>query len=117
MWPFNILKSEFIEFINFLESRNILSSSIGFILAFQINNLFLNIIDDVVKPVASKVVAEDINKHTVNIFGFKLRIGRLFFSILHVFIILVFIFYIYRLSTESTNIFSNLVETVKNYFK
>ena len=117
MWAFNILASEFNEFINFLESKNVLSSSMGFILALQLNTLFLNIIDDIVKPVASKVVDEDINKHTVDIYGVKLKIGHLFFSIFHVFISLILIFYMYRLSTESPSLVSNFIQGVQNSIK
>jgi len=113
MWPLNVLTSEIIAFINFLDQKNVLTTSMGLILALQINTLFLNIIDDIIKPVASKVVDEDINKHTVDIYGIKLKVGHLFFSIFNVFITLIMIFYLYRLTSESTNIVSGIQDSFK----
>jgi large-conductance mechanosensitive channel len=113
MWPLNFLQSEINEFANFLDKKNVLTTSMGLILALQINTLFLNIIDDIIKPVASKVVDEDINKHTVDINGIKLKVGHLFFSIFNVFITLIMIFYLYRISTESSTIVSGIQDSFK----
>lgn len=114
MWPVEFFTNELNEFGNFLNEKNVLMTSIGFILALQVNSFFLDVIDDIVKPVANRVIAEDINKHTVNVYGIKLKIGHLFFSIFNLIITLIMIFYIYRLSVGSPSIVSNVVSTIQN---
>ena len=114
MWPVEFFTNELIEFGNFLNEKNVLMTSIGFILALQVNSFFLDVIDDIIKPVANRVIAEDINKHTVNVYGIKLKIGHLFFSIFNLIITLIMIFYIYRLSVGSPSIVSNVVSTIQN---
>ena len=114
MWPVEFFTNELNEFGNFLNEKNVLMTSIGFILALQTNSFFLDVIDDIVKPVANRIVAEDINKHTVNVYGIKLKIGHLFFSIFNLIITLIMIFYIYRLSVGSPSIVSNVVSTIQN---
>ena len=114
MWPVEFFTNELNEFGNFLNEKNVLMTSIGFILALQVNSFFLDVIDDIVKPVANRIVAEDINKHTVNVYGIKFKIGHLFFSVFNLIITLIMIFYIYRLSVGSPSVFSNVVATIQN---
>jgi large-conductance mechanosensitive channel len=114
MWPVEFFTNELTEFGIFLNEKNVLMTSIGFILALQVNSFFLDVIDDIIKPVANRVIAEDINKHTVNVYGIKLKIGHLFFSVFNLIITLIMIFYIYRLSIGSPSIVSTVVSSIQN---
>jgi len=107
-----VFKDEFLEFLNFLYKKNILASGIGFVIALQINSLFLNILEDLIKPIASKVISEDVNKHYIVFYGIKFKIGHLFVSILNFIITLILVFYLYRISMKTPTLFDRFLNTI-----
>lgn len=106
------VKSEFADFLTFLTERNIMGAGIGLIIALQVNSLFLDFVDDIIKPVASKVVSEDININYVTILGVKLKVGHLIISIINFIITMIFIFYLYRLSKSTPKIINRVYGNV-----
>jgi hypothetical protein len=106
---FEVFKNEFIEFFRFLYEKNILASGIGFIIAMQINDLFKNILEDLVKPIATKAVSEDINKHYIELFGMRFKVGHLLVSIINFIITIFLIFYLYRITMKAPTIFDKFL--------
>ena len=98
---------EFSEFIAFLNKNNIISSGVGLIIALQINRLFLDFIADIVKPVANKIVSEDIDKHETNLLGISFKFGHLLTSIINFLITMIFIFYLYKITQSTPTVIEN----------
>ena len=94
----NLIIDEFLDFFKFLNERNILNTGIGLVIALQVNSLFNTILDDLIKPVASQAVSEDINKHYVEFKGIRFKIGHLSMAIINFIITMILIFYLYRVS-------------------
>jgi len=107
-----ILYSEFLDFFKFLNERNILNTGIGLVIALQVNSLFGTILEDLIKPVATNVVSEDINKHYIEFYGVKLKIGHLSMSIINFIITMILIFYLYRISMKTPSFFQNVYGSV-----
>ena len=111
---FSLLYNEFIDFLKFLNDRNILTTGIGLIIALQVNTLFLSVMEDLIKPVATSAISEDINKHYVQFYGIRIRIGNLTMSIINFTITMLFIFYLYKISMKAPSVFESMFGTLKS---
>jgi large-conductance mechanosensitive channel len=103
-----LILDEFLDFFKFLNERNILNTGIGLVIALQVNSLFNTILDDLIKPVASKAVSEDINKHYVKIYGIHFKIGHLSMAIINFIITMILIFYLYRVAIKAPTFFETM---------
>jgi len=111
------IKSELHEFYEFLSKRNVVNTGISLIIALQINSLFLDFIEDVVKPIATKTVSEDIDSHYIKLFGIKFKVGHLIVSIINFIIITIFLYYIYRISSNTPGFFSRVYHGIRGGIK
>ena len=120
-----LILDEFSDFFKFLNERNILNTGIGLVIALQVNSLFGTILEDLIKPVATNVVSEDINKHYVEFYGIRFKIGHLSMAIINFIITMILIFYLYRVSMKApsflesmyggiTNSISSVSKTIEN---
>ena len=110
----NLIIDEFLDFFKFLNERNILNTGIGLVIALQVNSLFNTILDDLIKPVASKAVSEDINKHYIEFQGIRFKIGHLSMAIINFIITMILIFYLYRVSIKAPSFFESLYGGITN---
>lgn len=111
---FDFIYYEFFDFIKFLNDKNILTTGIGLIIALQVNTLFLSVMEDLIKPVATNAISEDINKHYVEFYGIRIRIGHLTMSIINFIITMLFIFYLYKISMKAPSLFESMFGRLKN---
>jgi large-conductance mechanosensitive channel len=106
------------DFGKFLKSRNIVNTGIAFVIALQVNKIFLDIIDIIVNPIASKVIDQDLNKQETKILDVKFRTGALFLSLLNFTIILIFIYNILKLSETAPTLietfYTNFSKSISN---
>ena len=113
---FNIFIEQFNGFLKFLQEKNIINTGIAFIMALQINKLFLNFIEDIITPVADKVISEKMNAIETSILGIKFRIGRFFISFLNFTIMMICIYFIVKVSETSPFFFDNIYTKIKHIF-
>lgn len=106
------------DFGKFLKSRNIINTGIAFVIAIQVNKIFLDIIDIIVNPIASKVINQDLNKQETQILDVKFKTGALFLSFFNFIIILIFIYNVLKISetapTFLESLYSNVSKSVSN---
>ena len=105
------------DFINFLKSRNIINAGIAFVIAIQINKLFTDIINLIVNPIASKMINEELSKKEYIVFGIDFKTGQLFLSFLNFIFIMIFVYYIFKLTEDAPNFFNKIYSTFTNIFK
>jgi len=110
----NFIYDEFIDFFKFLNERNVLTTGIGLVIALQVNSLFANILDDLIKPVATNVVSEDINKHYIEFYGIRFKVGHLSMSIINFIITMILIFYLYKVSKKAPSFIENMYGSITN---
>ena len=107
---------EFQDFFTFLNERNILNSGIGLVIALQVNSLFGTILEELIKPVATNVVSEDINKHYIEIYGIKFKVGHLSMSIINFIITMILVFYLYRVSMKAPSFMESMYGGITGSF-
>lgn len=103
---------QFQDFLNFLKQRNIINTGIAFIIAMQINKMFMDFINELVNPVASRVISQEFNKKQTEILGIKIRFGLLFLSILNFIVIMIFIYYLWKISESTPGIIGSLYSSI-----
>ena len=109
-----LLVDEFADFFKFLTERNILNTGIGLVIALQVNTLFATVLEDLIKPVATNVVSEDINKHYVEFYGIRFKVGHLSMSIVNFIITMILIFYLYRVSMKAPSFIESMYGGITN---
>jgi large-conductance mechanosensitive channel len=107
-----VIKNELKGFLEFLLERNIFQAGISFLIASQVNNLSRNIIDTVATPILDKVFNENIKNQDTEIFGIKFKTGQLMLNIINFLIVMIFIYYLYKL-TNKDGLLHSLLNNVK----
>ena len=107
---------ELVGFINFLMEKNIFQTGIAFIIATQVNKVFLDFIANMVQPVVSNVVNKDIEKQKTNLAGIEFNTGAFSMTVLNFLIVMLFLYYIYKISASSKSFLESFVDKVKNIF-
>jgi large-conductance mechanosensitive channel len=102
------------DFGKFLKSRNIINTGVAFVIAIQVNKMFLDIIDIIVNPIASKVINQELHKQETKILDVKFKTGALFLSVLNFIIILIFIYNVLKLSETAPTLFEKIYSNVSN---
>lgn len=113
---FDIFIEQLQKFIKFLADKNIITTGIAFIIAFQVNKLFLAFIEDIATPVANRVMSEKIGEVTTKVVGITFKTGDFIFSLFHFLIILLCIYYIMVLTEETPGFLSNIYSKITSIF-
>lgn len=103
-------------FFKFLFEKNIFQAGIAFVVATQINKVFLDFLSNIVTPIADKVVSQEIKDVKSEIFGIELQTGNFALSVINFFIVMFFLFYLYKISDSSKSMFENIFSKVKSIF-
>jgi large-conductance mechanosensitive channel len=103
-------------FIKFLFEKNIFQAGIAFVVASQVNKLFFDFIANIVTPITERVMSQDIKKIKTNVFGAELQIGNFALSVLNFIIVIIFLFYLYKISDSSKTMFENIIAKIKSIF-
>jgi len=103
-------------FVKFLFEKNIFQAGIAFVVASQVNKLFFDFIANIVTPITEKVMSQDIKKVKTKVFGAELQTGNFALSVFNFLIVIVFLFYLYKISDSSKTLFENIVSKVKSIF-
>lgn len=107
------LFSQFTEFIKFLFEKNIFQTGLAFIIAAQINQLFKDFLASIVTPVADKVTSAETKNKKVKLFGVEFLTGQFILSLINFMIVMIFLFYLYKLSNSSSTIFQKITSKFK----
>jgi large-conductance mechanosensitive channel len=110
------INEQFVGFFTFLFEKNIFQAGIAFVVATQINTLFMDFLSNIVTPIADKIVSKDINKVETTVIGVKLKTGSFIMSLINFFIVMFSLFYLYKISDSSKTLFENIVSKVKSIF-
>jgi large-conductance mechanosensitive channel len=113
---FEIINQQIIGFFTFLFEKNIFQAGIAFVIATQINKLFMDFIANIISPIADRVVSKDIDKVETDVIGIKLKTGSFIMSLINFFIVMFCLFYLYKISDSSKSLFENIVSKVKSIF-
>ena len=85
----------------FFVDRGVIQLAIGMIIATQITTLCPIVIDSIVSPVINTILNKDQNKklqdYTITLFGIKFKIGSLIIGLINFFVVVLFVFYLWRL--------------------
>ncbi len=111
-----IFNNELVGFIHFLLEKNVFQTGLAFVLATQINTLFLEFVNSIINPVIEKVVEKKTKKQITTIFGIEFKTGEFILAFLNFFIVVVFLYYLYKISNSSKGLFENVVNSIKNIF-
>lgn len=103
-------------FLKFLQEKNIINTGIAFIIALQINKLFLDFIESIITPIADKVISKNINTVETNVVGVKFKVGNFFISFLNFTIMMICIYYLFRISESTPSFFENIYKKIKHIF-
>ena len=113
---FQIIIDSVKDFLKFLIEKNIVNTGIAFILAFQINKLFLIFVDDIAAPIAERILSEKVNKVTTEVGGINFKTGDFIFALFRFFVILVCIYYMIKVSETTPGFFGNIYSKIKSIF-
>lgn len=111
-----IFNNELIGFIHFLLEKNVFQTGLAFVLATQINTVFLKFVDSIINPVIENVVKEETKNQQTTFFGIKFKTGQFVLALINFSIVLIFLYYLYKISDSSKSIFQNVVTNIKSIF-
>lgn len=95
--PVNLLTTEYSRFYNFLINYNVISIGLAFIVSNQVNIVFRDAMATIVSPILGRIFGgreKKLEDLKIRILGMEFQIGKLLFSILNFYIILVILFYL-----------------------
>jgi len=110
------INEEIVSFINFLLEKNVFQTGLAFVLATQVNQIFLKFANNIITPIVDKVVEEDVRKRTTNVFGVEFKTGEFSLGIINFILVLLFLYYMYKISDSSKTLFQNIANRIKNIF-
>ena len=110
------INEEVVGFINFLLEKNVFQTGLAFVLATQVNQIFLKFANNIITPIVDKVIEEKARTQTTNIFGVEFKTGEFSLGILNFVLVLLFLYYMYKVSDSSKTLFQNLANKIKNIF-
>jgi large conductance mechanosensitive channel len=117
---FRYIANEFADFMTFLLERNIFQTGVAFVIAAQVNKFMLDIMNSLISPIVSKAL--DVNSKsklenkTLRLFGIEFKIGILIMSIINFLVIMLLIFYIFKLSNSGKSIMQQFTGKIKGLF-
>lgn len=114
---FESISYQFEDFFNFLKQRNIINTGIAFVLALQVNKIFLDLVNEIINPLASKIVTKEFNKKQFDVFGLKIRTGLLFLNFINLIFTLIFVYYIWKFSESTPGVISTVYSTISDSLK
>lgn len=107
---------QLIEFISFLMDKNIFQIGLAFILASQINKLFVDFISSIITPITNSVISEEDREKPYNVLGIKFQTLKFLMSLINFIIVMVVLFYFYKLSDYSKTYFEKVTTAIKSLF-
>jgi len=113
---FKILHNELIGFVHFLLEKNVFQTGLAFVLATQINTLFLGFVNSIINPVIERVVEKKTKNQITTILGIEFKTGEFILAFLNFLIVLIFLYYLYKISDSSKGLFENMVSSIKSIF-
>lgn len=103
-----VIKTELSSFVEFLLEKNIFQSGISFLIATQVNQYSRTIIDTIVEPILDTVVDKDFRDKTLLVGPIEFKIGELIMATINFFIVIIFLFYLYRI-TKPDGFIQNII--------
>jgi large-conductance mechanosensitive channel len=119
----NISANESEGFFNFLFKHDIVNIGIGLILASQLGNIVKIISEELVAPIINKITVSQTKKledYKITVLGMEFKIGNILIVIINFMLMLLIIYYIYKLIMVSKEDFiGRATKLIKqsNYFK
>jgi len=113
---FIIVSSQIKEFINFLFEKKIFQTGFAFVLAMQINKLFIDFINNIIAPIVNKVVSEKTEERKTTLFGIEFKTGNFILSLLNFTLVIIFLFYMYKLADTSQGFFGTISHSFSSFF-
>ena len=98
----NFFKSQVDGIMSFIFNKNIIQTCIGLIIASQVSKITTMLIDIIITPIIQRLTGDETTKLEevkVNILGVNLQIGLFLSKIINFIIILIIVYYIFKLST------------------
>ena len=98
----NFFKSQVDGRMNFIFNKNIIQTCIGLIIASQVSKLTTMLIDIIITPIIQRLTGNEtakLEELEINMLGIKLKIGLFLSKIINFIIILIIVYYIFKLST------------------
>jgi large-conductance mechanosensitive channel len=107
----------FSDFGSFLKGRNIINTGIAFVIALQVNKFFLDLVDIIVNPIASKLIDKELNKQETKVLNINFKTGALLLSLINFSIILIFIYNVFKLSESAPTILERVYSGISGSIK
>ena len=98
----NFFKSQVDGIMSFIFNKNIIQTCIGLIIASQVSKLTTMLIDIIITPIIQRITgnqATKLEEVKITILGVNLQIGLFLSKLINFIIILIIIYYIWKLST------------------
>lgn len=117
----DFIQSQLNDFITFLVERKIIEMSIGFILATQINKITTIIMELFINPIINRLSfgkTKKLRDLELDLFEMNFKIGIILENIINLFIILIIIFYIWKLTKNTDlSVINNTLDKLKPKLK
>jgi large conductance mechanosensitive channel len=109
--------AEFSDFFNFLLEKNIFQTGVSIIIASQVSKLMFDTMNSLVAPVISKTIDSKIETKTAKVFGIEFKIGAFIMSLINFLIIMLLIYYLFRISKAGNGFIQNFTSKIKSLFR
>jgi large-conductance mechanosensitive channel len=111
------INNEIIGFINFLLEKNVFQMGLAYIIATQVNQIFSKFVTNIIYPVVNKITENKIKQESqTTILGIEFKIGDFLLSLINFFMVLFFLYYMYKISNSSKTFIENITNSIKNLF-
>jgi large-conductance mechanosensitive channel len=111
------INNEIIGFINFLLDKNVFQTGLAFVLATQVNQIFLKFVTNIIYPIVDKITEKKIQQEsTTPILGIQFKMGDFILSLINFFLVLLFLYYMYKISNSSKTFIENITGSIKHFF-
>jgi len=115
------INSQISGIINFLLEKNIIQVGLGLIIASQITKITNALQNVIISPIIDRISVGEIKKledWKINLLGMELKIGLLLSTIINFILIIIIVYYIWRLSKMSNlNFINDFLESIKPKIK
>ena len=98
----NFFKSQVDGIMSFIFNKNIIQTCIGLIIASQVSKLTTMLIDIIITPIIQRITGDQaakLEEVKITILGVNLQIGLFLSKLINFIIILIIVYYIWKLST------------------
>ena len=111
------INNEVVGFINFLLEKNVFQTGLAFILATQVNQIFINLVNNIIYPIIDKLTKKKNHQESITpVLGIEFKFGNFLLGLINFFIVLFFLYYMYKISDSSKTFLENITSTLKNIF-